>query len=83
MISEISTSKTQARSFSLFAFAGNLAIFLAPLMGGILAKPAQNYNAFKHIQLFVTFPYLLPCMVTGALALTAAVVNLIFLKEVR
>lgn len=83
MISEISTPKTQARAFSLFAFSGNISIFLAPLMGGVLSKPAQNFALFRHVKLFIDFPYLLPCMVTGSLALMVAIVNLIFLKEVR
>lgn len=82
MISEISTPKTQARAFSLFAFSGNISILLAPLMGGILAKPADSFAPFRHVKLFVAYPYLLPCMVTGSLALTAAIINLIFLKEV-
>jgi MFS family permease len=81
MISEISTPKTQARAFSLFAFSGNVSIFLAPLMGGILSKPADNFKLLKHVQLFINYPYLLPCIVTGSLALMAAIANLVFLKE--
>ena len=37
MISENSTRKTQARAFSIFAFTGNLGIFLGPLLGA--SKP--------------------------------------------
>jgi hypothetical protein len=33
MITENSTAKTQARAFSFFAFAGNLGIFIGPLIG--------------------------------------------------
>lgn len=33
MLSENSTLKTQARAFSLFAFAGNVGIFLGPVIG--------------------------------------------------
>lgn len=33
MFSEISTKKTEARAFSLFAFSSNLGIFLGPLLG--------------------------------------------------
>ncbi|KAK9897879.1 MFS general substrate transporter [Cystobasidium minutum MCA 4210] len=82
MVSEISTPKTQARAFSLFAFSGNISILLSPLMGGLLAKPADNFALFRHVKLFQAYPYLLPCMVTGSLALLAATINLIFLKEV-
>jgi MFS family permease len=33
MITENSTKETQARAFSLFAFSGNLGIFLGPMLG--------------------------------------------------
>lgn len=33
MITENSTKKTQARAFSYFAFAGNLGIFIGPIIG--------------------------------------------------
>jgi MFS family permease len=33
MITENSTAKTQARAFSIFAFTGNLGIFLGPILG--------------------------------------------------
>lgn len=81
MLSEISTSKTQARAFSLFAFGGNLAIFLAPLLGGALSKPAEQFPVFKNFQPFIKYPYLLPCMVTGSLAFVAGLLNLFFLEE--
>ena len=40
MISENSTQKTQARAFSLFAFTGNLGIFLGPLLGSF--EPSET-----------------------------------------
>lgn len=39
MITENSTKKTQAKAFSYFAFAGNLGIFLGPLLGMFLTLP--------------------------------------------
>lgn len=81
MISEISTPKTQAKAFSLFAFSGTVSIFFAPLAGGLLVKPAENFRLFRNFQLFVTYPYLLPCILTSAIALAAALVNLFFLEE--
>lgn len=81
-IAEISTPKNQAVAFSWFAFSGNAAIFAAPLMGGFLVHPADNFRIFKHVKLLQDFPYLLPCVVGGLLALTAAITNLLFLKEV-
>lgn len=82
MTSEISNSKTQAQAFAAFAFAGNIAISLAPLEGGLLAMPASTFKVFKHFQPFVQYPYLLPCLVTGSLALSSAVLDFFFLEEV-
>ena len=82
MLAEISTSKTQARAFSLFGFAGNAAILLGPLLGGALSKPAEHFSLFKHFQLFIKYPYLLPCLFTGGLAFVSAIISLLFLKEV-
>lgn len=81
MISEISTPKTQAKAFSLFAFSGTVSIFFAPLAGGLLVKPAENFRLFRNFQLFITYPYLLPCLLTGLISLAAALTNLFFLEE--
>ncbi|KAK1768433.1 MFS general substrate transporter [Phialemonium atrogriseum] len=82
MISEHSTSKTQARSFSWFAFAGNLGIFFGPLVGGALADPARQYpKLFKNIQFFTDYPYALPNFAVGIICLTATIVTALFVTE--
>ncbi|KZT57853.1 MFS general substrate transporter [Calocera cornea HHB12733] len=84
MITENSTPKTQARAFSFFAFAGNLGIFMGPLIGGALSKPAEQWPmVFGWSTFLKQYPYLLPCIVSGGLAAVAAVINLIWLKETR
>ncbi|EJU00003.1 MFS general substrate transporter [Dacryopinax primogenitus] len=84
MITENSTQKTQARAFSFFAFAGNIGIFLGPVIGGGLSKPATQLPAvFGGSWLLREYPYLLPCLISGGLAAVAAVINLIWLKETR
>ncbi|KAG4440788.1 hypothetical protein IFR05_003716 [Cadophora sp. M221] len=82
MISENSTPKTQARAFSFFAFSGNMGMFLGPLIGGALQSPAEQYGGvFKRVQFFKDYPYALPTFVTGSIALLAALVCGIFIKE--
>ncbi|KAF4980762.1 hypothetical protein FZEAL_3317 [Fusarium zealandicum] len=82
MISEYSTPETQARAFSWFAFAGNLGIFLGPILGGALADPAHQYpRAFKHLQFFHDYPYALPGFVTAVISGTSALTTALFLKE--
>lgn len=82
MITENSTPRTQARAFSVFAFAGNLGIFIGPLIGGGLSKPAEQYpSVFGRIQLFKDFPYALPTFTTGAIGASAAIISALFTKE--
>lgn len=82
MVSEHSTPKTQARAFSWFAFAGNLGIFIGPILGGVLAEPAHQYpRVFKNLQFFEDYPYALPGFVTGFISATSALSSALLLKE--
>ncbi|KAH5379811.1 hypothetical protein HBI46_036450 [Parastagonospora nodorum] len=82
MLSENSTKYTQARAFSYFAFARNLGLFLGPLLGGVLERPATKYTStFGRIQFFHDYPYALPGMVTSSIALSSALTTFFFVKE--
>ncbi|KAH8919797.1 MFS general substrate transporter [Atractiella rhizophila] len=82
MVSENSTQKTQARTFSLWAFAGNIGITLGPLIGGPLADAATNFGGiFERISIIRDHPYALPCFVAGGLGYVATLTSLLFLKE--
>ncbi|KAJ7439037.1 MFS transporter [Mycena galericulata] len=82
MITENSTARTQAKAFSFFSFAGNIGIFLGPLIGGSLSEPTLNFpSVFGHVHLFKTYPYLLPTLITGCVAASAAVLCALFVKE--
>ncbi|KAI1078659.1 MFS general substrate transporter [Whalleya microplaca] len=82
MIAEHSTPRTQARSFSWFAFSGNLGIFVGPLLGGALADPAQQYpQVFGGVAFFETYPYALSSIVTGCIGLSAVVTSALFVEE--
>jgi MFS family permease len=82
MVTENSTAKTQARAFSFFAFAGNVGIFLGPLIGGGLSSPAVQYpRLFGWAALLKSYPYALPTFVCGSISLSAAVLCFLFIKE--
>lgn len=82
MIGEHSTSKTQARAFSLFAFTGNIGIALGPLIGGALADPAHQYpKIFGDVQFFLDYPYALPSFAIGAIGLTSIFTSAFFIEE--
>lgn len=82
MIAEHSTSRTQARAFSWFAFSGNLGIFLGPLLGGALADPVQQYpGVFGGVHFFQRYPYALSSLVVAFVAATASVSSACFIEE--
>ncbi|KAI3318771.1 MFS general substrate transporter [Xylariaceae sp. AK1471] len=82
MITEQSTKNTQARAFSWFAFAGNVGIFIGPLIGGALADPAGQYpRMFKGVRFFEEYPYALSSIVVGVIGLTAVVTSALFIEE--
>ncbi|KFG84622.1 hypothetical protein MANI_020009 [Metarhizium anisopliae] len=82
MIGDHSTPETQAVAFSWFAFAGNVGIFLGPIIGGALADPANQYpGLFGGIGFFENYPYALPGLVVGAISVTAALTSMFFLEE--
>lgn len=80
MFSEISTNETRGLIFSYFALTGSLASLLAPLAGGLLARPAERFELFNSL-LFRSFPYLLPSLLAGGLAATSAGLSALYLKE--
>ncbi|KAK1834234.1 MFS general substrate transporter [Podospora conica] len=82
MLSEVSASKTQARAFSWFAFAGHLGIFIGPLLGGALAEPAEQYpNLFGGIRFLEEYPYILPSLAVSAIGLSAVLLTLFVAEE--
>lgn len=82
MITEHSTIETQARAFSWFAFAGNVGIFIGPIIGGALADPVTQYpGAFKGWSFFERYPFALPGFVIGVISATGAITSAVFLKE--
>ncbi|AEO66176.1 uncharacterized protein THITE_2114086 [Thermothielavioides terrestris NRRL 8126] len=82
MLAELSTSKTQARAFSWFAFASNLGILFGQLIGGALASPARLYpGVFGNLRFFIDYPYALPNLAVGLIGLSAVAVTAIFVEE--
>lgn len=82
MIAEVSTQRTQARAYSYFAFAGNVGIFLGPLIGGALADPNEQYpGVFRNNKFFAAYPYFLSGLVPGLMAASATILSGLFLHE--
>lgn len=84
MLSENSTPRTQAKTFSYLAVAGNLGISFGPFIGGILSEPVKNFpGIFGNSELFRQYPYGLAGLLTAFFSLSSSGLCAIFLKEVR
>ncbi|ATY60607.1 Major facilitator superfamily transporter [Cordyceps militaris] len=82
MVSDHCTPATQARAFSWFAFAGNIGIFLGPLIGGVLADPAAQYpGVFGDWPFLQKYPYAVPGFAISLIAATGVVTSILFLDE--
>ena len=57
--------------------------FHRPLIGGTFSHPARHFTVFKLMPFFTIYPYVLPCIISGAIALGGAVLGYFCLEEVH
>ncbi|TFA98228.1 putative peptide/nitrate transporter [Trichoderma ghanense] len=82
MLSDHTTSETQAVAFSWFAFANNVGIFLGPIIGGALADPAEQFpGLFGGIRLFEDYPYILAGVALTLINIVSIVLSMLYLEE--
>lgn len=83
MIGEICSPETQPQAFTWYSTSGNIALFLGPLIGGVLVEQTKktHSDSIKNMTLFGTFPYAKPGFLVAAIGISAAVVAALFLKE--
>lgn len=55
----------QAKAFSLFGFCSAIGYVIGPLVGGLLSRPAERFSCKGPGNIFIEYPYLLPCMISG------------------
>ncbi|KAJ2762115.1 hypothetical protein IWQ56_005115 [Coemansia nantahalensis] len=81
-VSEIADDTNRPRMMALVPFVWNVGMMAGAALGGLLADPAAQYpGVFGGIELFRTFPYLLPCMAGSVTTLVGLVAGLLWLKE--
>ncbi|KAG1732162.1 major facilitator superfamily domain-containing protein [Suillus lakei] len=62
----------------------NLAQAYAPLVGGLLSRPVEQFpDVFGHSQFLKNYPYFLACAVPATFSALAWVVTFLFLREAR
>ncbi len=76
-VREITSPADEAMGFGIRSAGYGFGFVLGPLCGGLLAHP----SFFTANGLFVTFPYLLPCLVSCFVNFVAFLVTLLLLRE--
>ncbi|ETN41435.1 uncharacterized protein HMPREF1541_03371 [Cyphellophora europaea CBS 101466] len=81
MVAEmVKNPKHEPRAYSMIPFMWFFGSIIGSSMGGLLARPADTWGAFKDT-IFDEYPYLLPNLVAAAYIVIAIVVGIIWLKE--
>lgn len=82
IMGEITDESNRAQAFNLFGLMWEIGSIIAPILGGLLAEPAKQYpSLFGDFQLFIDYPYALPCMVGALVSGVGAVAGFFFLEE--
>ncbi|KAJ1662329.1 hypothetical protein IW140_005960 [Coemansia sp. RSA 1813] len=82
VISEISDDSNRARMMAFLPLMWNIGAVAGASIGGIFADPAHQYpSVFGNIQLFRTFPYLLPCAIGCSVTLFGLVMGAFKFEE--
>jgi len=79
-LSEVCSDQHTAKAFSYIGLSNGVGRIFGPALGGLLSEPAKKYSWGK-IQLFITFPFLLPCLVAAGITALTALMAHFFLKE--
>lgn len=73
---------TRNSALSFIPLQYGLGMTFGPMIGGLLARPAQNWpNTWGKIAFLRQHPYFLPCATAALVPLSAFVISSIFLKE--
>ena len=82
VVAEISDTSTIARAFSYLSFSWGAGCIFAPLLGSVLAKPAEAYpSVFGSSALLRAYPYLMPSLVSVVIALSTFTLGWFHLPE--
>jgi MFS family permease len=79
MLGEMTDESNRGRAFSLWQVAYGIGTVLGPVLGGVLVNPVEQYHV--DIELFKTYPYLLPCIASAILSAISAILNMLYLEE--
>ncbi|ORY33756.1 MFS general substrate transporter [Naematelia encephala] len=84
LFTENSDRTNQAKAFAYFAFAANIGGLVGPTIGGFLSQPVKQWpRLFGRWQIFIDYPYCLPCLVAGLYIFFTLILSAVYLRETR
>ncbi|TVY65555.1 putative membrane protein, partial [Lachnellula suecica] len=83
MVSEIvQEKKYQAKAFIIFPMCYNIFVIIGPVLGGLLANPAENYpDLLGHIGWLKKYPYAPPSLLAAIILLCSAIAIFLGMAE--
>ncbi|CDO75650.1 hypothetical protein BN946_scf184941.g3 [Trametes cinnabarina] len=80
VVGELSDETNQSTAFPLYDIVSALGFVIGPLIGGTFADPKQEWpDIFS--PWWSVYPYFLPCLISSAISLVAALLAVFFLEE--
>ncbi|KAG1746535.1 major facilitator superfamily domain-containing protein [Suillus paluster] len=80
-IAELTDSTNIAQGFALIHVFWKIGTFVGPLIGGMLARPQDNWPRLFAHSFWSKYPYFLPCAVAACLVVLAYLMLLFFFEE--
>ncbi|KAI0775009.1 MFS general substrate transporter [Trametes elegans] len=81
VMAEITDATNRARGFACLPMIWAVGGTLGPVIGGVFARPADRWPAFRKGTFWTTYPYFLPCVIAACISLSACVFVTLGLKE--
>ncbi|KAG2141295.1 major facilitator superfamily domain-containing protein [Suillus clintonianus] len=82
MTAEMTDSTNLARAWAFIPLAWSSGTTLGPLVGGVLARPADRFpNIFGGSEFLKKYPYFLPCAVPATVSALTWIVVFLYMKE--
>ncbi|KAG9052082.1 hypothetical protein FS842_010534, partial [Serendipita sp. 407] len=76
-VANVADVTNEGRAYAIMGFAWGLGGVAGAIVGGVFESPAKNYPAlFGKVQLFIDYPYLLPCAVASSVTLLGSFLSL-------
>ncbi|KAF8509541.1 MFS general substrate transporter [Gautieria morchelliformis] len=81
VLAEITDMSNVAVAFPVYGLCWPVGSIIGPLVGGTFSHPAAQFAVFKKIPFFTVYPYFLPCLICGLIALGGAALGYFYLEE--